>query len=799
MKKRHLIFLILGGISAIFAIFILWQLDLPNWKKLDPDKLTNVRQTTLIYDGNGEVIGSLYGSENRLVTTLDKIPLHVQQAFIAAEDLRFYEHNGIDPVRILGALWQNIKSGGFSQGASTITQQLIKLTHLTSEKTLSRKAQEAVLALQLERVLSKEEILENYLNTVYFGKGAYGIEAAANTYFSKSASELTIAEGALLAGIIKSPSGYAPHLNPERAILRRNHILTTMEENGFISPPEADHARSSALTLSPQEKSVSESGGEWYMDSVLLEAATLLQLPAEEILSGGYHILTSFDHTLQAKAEVLYTEAGNFPDSAADGTPVQSAFVAMDPETGEVKALIGGRSYDVKRGLNRATQIKRQPGSAIKPVSVYAAAIDACGYLPSSFADDTQRVFAGSYAPGNSGGNYYGTVTLREALSRSLNVATVDLTERIGLERALEYARKFGLSPDKNDGNLSFALGSMTYGVSPLQLCSAYSALANNGRLTLPHLIRSILNADGKEIYRFSSSGTQIIKDETAYLITDMLKTAAQSGSARALSTLSIPVAAKTGTVGAESGGNRDAWTVAYTPDLAVCVWMGFDNSDAEHELPSSAGGGNYPARLTATFFRVISDTLTGKDFPMPSGLRSAMIDLLALEQNDTVALVSENTPTDYACEELFYTQNIPKSVSRLWDAPDTITDIRLESKNGAVPVISFTALDQNTDYILIRKCNKKTEVASVLSGSAGELLHFADTTADLQSVQEYKIIPRHRLLYERGILLTGEESYSVRYTPGGLLNRFTDLLKNPSDSEPENESPPDSVQSIFD
>ena len=198
MKKRHLIFLILGGISAIFAIFILWQLDLPNWKKLDPDKLTNIRQTTLIYDGNGEVVGSLYGSENRLVTTLDKIPLHVQQAFIAAEDLRFYEHNGIDPVRILGALWQNIKSGGFSQGASTITQQLIKLTHLTSEKTLSRKAQEAVLALQLERVLSKEEILENYLNTVYFGKGAYGIEAAANTYFSKSASELTIAEGALL-------------------------------------------------------------------------------------------------------------------------------------------------------------------------------------------------------------------------------------------------------------------------------------------------------------------------------------------------------------------------------------------------------------------------------------------------------------------------------------------------------------------------------------------------------------------------------------------------------------------------
>ena len=625
MKKK-----VLAGIGAALLIALaafIWRLDLPHWQKLDLSKITDMPGTTTVFASNDESVGALHGGENRVWVPISRIPENVQNAFIAAEDLRFYRHHGVDLYRLFGALWQDIRTLSYAQGASTITQQLIKLTHLTQTKTLSRKAQEIVLALRLERQMDKRQILEAYLNAVYFGHGAYGVEAAANVYFDKTSDELTLAEGALLAGIIKSPSNYAPHLHPDKSIARRNAILDTMMENGFITMSQRNDARGEALRLAMNDD---DTRFAWYMDAVLSEAEEALGLSADEVISGGYRVHTGLDTAMQGAAEALFADGGNFPDGAEDGTPVQAALVALNADSGEISAVVGGRSYDIRRGLNRATQMRRQPGSAFKPVSTYAAAVDAFGYVPSSIVDDTPRTFAGGYTPGNAGGASYGRVTLRQALSRSLNIATVALADEIGTPALRNYAQRFGLPLAPEDANLSLALGSLTYGVSPAQLGAAYCALANGGEAVRPHVIRYIEDSDGKRVYEAGEEARQAVSPETAYMLTDMLKTAASTGSAKALSASGMPVAGKTGTVAQSEGGTRDIWTVAYTPQLAVSVWMGYDSPDSEHHLPADQGGSGYPARLCAAFLGAVSDELDGRDFSRPSGVRTALFSIFA-------------------------------------------------------------------------------------------------------------------------------------------------------------------------
>ena len=792
VKKKWVRWAILG-VAAALLVALLLLLAPWSWEKLDIDKLTQLKQTSILYDADGERVGSLYGSEHRVYVTLEKIPLHVQQAFLAAEDQRFYEHPGVDIVRLFGALWHDIRTMSLEQGASTITQQLIKLTHLSGEKTLSRKAQEAVLALQLERQMDKDDILERYLNVVNFGRGAYGIEAAANSYFGKSAGELTLAEGALLAGVIKSPSNYAPHLEPENAVERRNLILQTMADCGYITQAVADEAQTEALELHLSEESARYG---WYLDAAATEAQEKLGISRDELLTGGYAIYTALDTGAQTAAEELFENGANFPDPAADGTPAQAALVAENVENGEIVALVGGRTYDVRLGLNRATQIRRQPGSAIKPVSAYAAAIEGYGYLPTSFVDDTPRVFAGGYQPGNAGGNYYGEVTLREALSRSLNVATVDLAEAVGVSAMRTQLERFGIAPAERDADLALALGSMTDGVSPARLCAAYCALANGGQRVEPHTVRKIVSSDGRVLYEAPQAEERAVSTETACMLTDMLRTAAAEGSANALSAVGTNVAGKTGTVDMESGGNRDAWTVAYTPKLAVAVWMGFDEPDAEHSLPDWAGGSSYPARLCANFLASAGEEWLRGGFDTPDTLRRVVIDALALEEDKTVALAAERTPEKYLQTELFYAGREPQAMSGKWDAPEPVTDLELVSAPGEMPVLRFTARDENVEYLLIRHTDGRAEEVALLRGEAGEVLRYTDGAADLSQIHEYSIIPRHALLYEEGETVTGAESLRVRYTPGGILGHIEEMLSPGATEAPAPEA--EGVQSLF-
>lgn len=782
MSRKQLIWLAVVGIFISTLILFVWQLDIFSWEKLDISRIKNMDLSTRIYDSNDIEIRSLSGSVHRVYVELNTLPDYVYNAFVAAEDSRFYTHNGVDIKRIFGALWQDIKTWSFSQGASTITQQLVKLTHLTSEKTLARKAQEVWLAIKLEKELSKSEILEAYINTVYFGGGAYGIGAAAERYFGKPARELTVSEAALLAGIIKSPSSYAPHLNIDTALGRREYVIKAMERDGFISSAEANAALAEEVDIIATEESAGQYA--WYMDEVIRESRKILGISYEELLGGGYSIYTGLMPEIQTAADAVMSAGKYYPENEAQG-----ALIAMEPSTGEIIALVGGREYSAQLGLNRATSARRQPGSLIKPLSTYVVAVEKYGYLPSSTVYDIQREYANGYIPGNSGGAYNGEVTMREALTRSLNAATVDLADTVGISGVADCVRAFGIAVDESDENLALALGAMTYGATPEEMCAAYCALANGGMRPEAHCIRRIVDRYGEIIFEYEAESARAVNAETAYIITDMLKSAATDGTARALATLGIPVAGKTGTAGLENHDTSDAWATAYTPDIAVTVWFGRD-SNANGGMPRSVTGGAYAAPACADLLGRISGELSGKDFRMPAGLERLLIDGYALKNEGRVLLASEKTPGEYITAELFHT-NAELPMSDIWNSPAAVTDLRLTSGDGETPVIVFTCLSNYAEYIVVRKCRGFTEPAGIIRGAVGESVSFTDTAADTSQINIYSVIPRHALLYESGHTLTGTASGSVQASPAGLLNGIASLF------EDNNEIP--DVESISD
>lgn len=572
-------------------------------------------QPTVIIDQNGEVASRISASKTEAVG-MKEIPTHMVQAVVAIEDHRFYSHSGVDYWGSLRAAVTNLKAGHTVQGGSTLTQQLAKNVFLTHERTYKRKIKEVLLAKKIERSYTKDEIMEMYLNTIYFGEGAWGLKKAARTYFGKEPEDLTVGESALLAGMIQAPSALSPFKNFNKAMTRRDVVLSKMVTEGFIDEKTAQKAKETDIVLEGQESDDYKGRYPSYVDAIIQEAIDRYGLTEKEVLSGGLRIYTELDPRMQQAAEKVYARDDLFPQGKGD-TLVQSGSVLVDPRTGGIRALVGGRGEHVFRGFNRATQLKRQPGSTMKPISVYAPALIQGYDLDARLVD--RPISFGNYAPKNQSQQYLGEVTMYEAVIDSLNVPTVWLLDQIGVDKGYRYAKTSGIALTDDDRQLALALGGLQEGVSPLQMAQAYSAFANNGIVVDAHAIRRVETVDGEVLGKWYKKSVRVSQPVVAQQITYMLRGVVQEGTGRKAQIPGRPTAGKTGTTQLPDGrdGAKDNWFVGYTPELVGAVWIGYDKTDANHYLTTSSGSTAAPV-----FRELMTGALRGrpvKEFDLSS------------------------------------------------------------------------------------------------------------------------------------------------------------------------------------
>lgn len=624
------ILLILALISSCSA------LSLPQPQIMSASKLLDI---------NNRTITSLF-KENRVPVSIDKIPDITQKAFIAVEDTRFYQHFGLDPVRIIGAAWTDIKAGKLVEGGSTITQQTVKNLYLSREKTFGRKLIEAWLAIRLETKYSKKEILGMYLNQIYFGQGAYGIETAAQTYFGKPAAKLDLAESAMLAGLPKAPNTYSPFQNWEGAKDRQNITLNRMVEAGFISSAEAEKARREELVLKPSgDTGIGKAP--YFVNEVIKYVTEKYENGAAMLYSGGLTVYTTLDLDIQKAAESSFKNG-----LAGRSSSLEGALVALEPTSGYVKAMVGGRDFSQSK-FNRAVQAHRQPGSAFKPF-LYTAAID-LGYTqgttlmcePVEFPEGNGRV----YKPTDYGTTpyHYRPFTLREALVTSDNVLAVKLASEVGPASIIEYAKKMGITSNLRS-YLSLALG--TSEVTPLELTNAYGTLASGGIKAEPLLILKIVDKDGQVLEENKPRLQRVISSTTAFLVTDMLTGVLQpGGTAGSVSTIVAQAAAgKTGT----TQNYHDAWFVGYTPALVAGVYVGYD--DPKKSVGSTGGG--VAAPIWANFIAQSLQNTAATDFTVPPGI--VRVNICA----DSGLLAAQYSPVTFYAS--FVTGSEPKQYCNL-------------------------------------------------------------------------------------------------------------------------------------
>lgn len=759
MRFRGLKILLLA-VTAAAVLFLLCgavkTLGMDRWVDFDVYRITGCDRTSIIYDGQSDVVTRLHGVQDRTWVSVSELQPSTVYAFISAEDARFFEHEGVDVIRIAGAIVADIKAGSYVQGASTISQQLIKLSHLTSEKTISRKAEEAALAYEMERQYSKEDILEMYLNYVYFGGGYYGIEAAAEGYFGVHASDLTLDQSAMLAGILKSPSGYAPHINYAASINRRNNILRLMRDYGYITDDEKKQASAKRPTIL-HDKNEEYSG--YYTDAVTKSAAALMGITVDELIRGGYSIYSAMDSDIQHYCEEMFKNGELFP--AEDS---EAAIVVLEPSTGMVVAMVGGRSYTGGISFNRATDIRRQPGSVIKPVIAYAPAFEYLNYTAADMILDEETTFA-DYTPSNYGNKYYGWVTVREAVTKSLNVPAVKTLSEVGVERAKDFAKRCGIEFDDKDDSLALALGGFTYGVSPLQIAGAYSCFASGGIYNTPTLIKKITDRNGLTVYEYRQDSRRVMSEANAYILTSMLKSVVTEGTGHRLNTLDIPIAGKTGTVGL-ANGNRDAWMAGYTPEYTAVVWQGYD-SDRLGLLPSSATGGTYPALMLYELFNHIYPDGRSGDFEKPESVKQYSIDAKTLKKQHKVVLANAMTPQSSRVTEYFTEETAPEDVSGYWAVPGSAQNLLAVREEGGV-MVSFDCPDDFGMYTLWRsEAGKAEKPLMTWNGREGHI-EYIDAAVKPGKGYRYRVTVKHEEL------LIGDEpveGLTTRYAfvPAGL------------------------------
>ncbi len=621
--------------------------------------------TTYVYDKDDNQIATFHSEKDRIPLDPMDIPIRMKQAIVAIEDIRFFEHKGIDPIRIVGAFKANLESGGISQGASTITMQVVRLVILdvsNLDKTYERKIQEAWLAYKLEQIYSKEQILAFYLNNVYYGQRAYSCATAARNYFGKDIHKLSLGEYAFLAGVVNGPTHFDPYKNMTRAKSRQAIVLNEMVKKNYITRSEADAAAAEPLNVvkgvAPDEDR--DYSNQSFLDYAFNQACEILGINKDNAIrmfTGGYRVYTTLDVTTQAKAEDIYTHDDNFPEVKEEGKLIQSAVVVMKTRNGEIMSMVGGRNIREVRGFNRAADGYRQPGSAFKPVVAYGPAIE-LGWNPGNVLDDYPGGFTVEKEFVNSDNSYRGLVTLRAAIQSSLNTIAVKLIERIGTQNGINFAKKLGItslveSGRNNDLGPALALGGVTNGISPLELTAAFASFGNNGIYNKPFCIRRIEDYKGNVIYEHIPESRVAMTPQTAYLMTDMLISAVSGGTGSRARLADRPTAGKTGTTSL----NVDAWFAGFTPDITATLWMGYDKPE---RMPGVFGG-TYCAPLWKEIMEVAHRDMPVTGFPSAEGIVSVSIDA------KSGLLPSELTPPEFVISEKFNAKYIPTEVSNVW------------------------------------------------------------------------------------------------------------------------------------
>lgn len=569
-----------------------------------------LKTTTKIESADGEVVGRLY-EENRTPVSIEAIPDHVEQAFVAIEDKRFYEHTGIDIRAILRAIYRDIIAMEKVEGGSTITQQLAKNLFLTNDKTWMRKTKEVMAALYMERNYSKDEIMEYYLNEVYFAHGIYGIEEASRFYFGKSASELEPEEGALFAAMVKAPNSYSPIEHPEAARERRNLVLSEMEELYVFSTEERLSLQGKTLGLNQPETE----DRPWissYIDLVVQEAVEEYGISREELRRGGYRIITHLNEEAQQVAYEEFKKNDYFPGSA-DG--IEGAFVLTGNNSGNIVAAIGGRDYQAG-DLNRL-QVKRQPGSTLKPLVVYGPAMMETGYQPYTLLQDEEVAYDG-YTAGNYDDTYLGKVSMYQALQESRNAPAVWLLNEIGISTGKKYLEEMNMKLE--DSGLAIALGGLSEGITPIQLADGYRTIASGGIFSKSATIEVILTREGESIEGEPDKKTEVFSPQVSWYLTRMLEGVVKEGTGTAGS-YSSALAGKTGSTQHMSvdGRSKDIWFAGFTPEYTSALWIGYDQSDETHYLTE---GSSAPTRLTKRILsRLESELKLSGEFEKPGSV----------------------------------------------------------------------------------------------------------------------------------------------------------------------------------
>ena len=672
-RRFHLtkILLIIGlGFSLLIGGYLFYLAKTTNVKDLQ----SALKATTIIYDKNGDQAGSLTGQKGTYVE-LDAISENLQNAVVATEDRSFYKNSGIN----YGRFFLAILTLGRSGGGSTITQQLAKNAYLSQDQTVERKAKEFFLALEINKKYSKKEILTMYLNNAYFGNGVWGIEDASKKYFGVSASQLSLDQSAVLAGMLKGPEIYNPLYSVENATNRRNTVLQNMVAAGYIDQKTAD--QSAAVDIHGQLVDAYEGKSEdyrypSYFDAVINEAVNEYGLTEEDIVKNGYRIYTELDQNYQASMQVIYDNTALFP-VAEDGTRAESGSVALDPKTGGVRALVGRVGSDQNPGFrtyNYATQAARSPGSTIKPLVVYSPAV-AEGWSTNKELDNSTTQY-GSYEVNNYAGIQSSpTVPMYQALAESLNLPAVATANELGLDTVFEYGKKFGLNMDKVDKSLAVALGAGVT-TNPMQMAQAYGTFANGGVMNDAHLITKIENASGQVVKSHSQKSTRVLSGSTTDKMTNMMLGTFSNGTGVNAAPYGYTMAGKTGTT--ETSFNKDLsgdqWVIGYTPDVVISQWLGFPTTDEGHYLTDSSAG-----TASEIFRNVASSVLPYTDGTQFDSVKNSYA------ENGIAPVGEETTETDSKEDKGFFEDVKEKASNMVDDAKKAIdeADIPGKAKNA--------------------------------------------------------------------------------------------------------------------